>query len=101
MEFGLSEDQVMLQETVRRFVAEEVSLDLVRQIAEGEIQVAETLAEKLTALGLDGLLVPEKDGGSGLGVLDAALVQECFGYGIVSYRTLSQPMRCVTLVPAF
>ena len=69
MEFGLSEDQVMLQETVRRFVAEEVSLDLVRQIAEGEIQVAETLAEKLTALGLDGLLVPEKDGGSGLGVL--------------------------------
>ena len=38
MEFGLSEDQVMLQETVRRFVAEEVLLDLVRQIAEGEIQ---------------------------------------------------------------
>jgi alkylation response protein AidB-like acyl-CoA dehydrogenase len=97
MEFGLSEDQVMLQETVRRFVAEEVSLDLVRQIAEGEIQVAETLAEKLTALGLDGLLVPEKDGGSGLGVLDAALVQECFGYGIVPARFLSNSVAAYAL----
>ncbi len=36
MEFGLSEDQVMLQETIRRFVADEASLDTIRAIADPE-----------------------------------------------------------------
>jgi alkylation response protein AidB-like acyl-CoA dehydrogenase len=97
MEFGLSEDQVMLQETVRRFVAEEVPLDVVRGIAEGDEQATDGLGTSLAALGLDGLLIPEKDGGSGLGVLDAILVQECFGYGIVPSRFLSNSVAAYAL----
>ena len=74
MEFGLSEDQLLLQETVRRFVAEEVPLDRIRSIAREDEAARAELATDMKALGLDGLLVPESDGGSGLGVLEAALV---------------------------
>ncbi|MDX1294146.1 MAG: acyl-CoA dehydrogenase family protein [Hyphomonas sp.] len=97
MEFGLSEDQVMLQETVRRFVAEEVPLDRVRKVAQGDETAASALAGHLSELGLDGLLVPEADGGSGLGVLDAVLVQECFGYGVVPARFLSNSVAAFAL----
>lgn len=97
MEFGLSEDQVMLQETVRRFVAEEASLDTIRAIADQESDVQNVLDEKIAALGLDGLLIPEEVGGSGLGVLDAILVQECFGYGLVPSRFLSNTIAAYAL----
>jgi len=97
MEFGLSEDQIMLQETVRRFVAEEVPLDLIRQVADGDDAATAKLETDLGALGLDGLLVPEADGGSGLGVLDAILVQECFGYGVVPARFLSNSVAAYAL----
>ena len=36
MEFGLSEDQVLLQETVRRLVADRIPLDLIRQVAQDD-----------------------------------------------------------------
>ena len=97
MEFGPSEDQSMLQETVRRFVAEEVPLDLIRKVAEGDEAAIVKLETDLGALGLDGLLVSEADGGSGLGVLDAILVQECFGYGIVPARFLSNSVAAYAL----
>ena len=36
MEFGLSQDQLMLDDSVRKFLASEVPLDKVRQLAAGE-----------------------------------------------------------------
>lgn len=100
MEFGLSEEQVMLQEMVRRFVAEEAPLDSIRAIAGGESGEREVLEEKVAALGFDGILVAEADGGSGLGVLDAILVQECFGYGLVPSRFLSNTIAAYALEKA-
>lgn len=100
MEFGLSEEQVMLQEMVRRFVAEEAPLDSIRAIAGGESGAREALEEKVAALGFDGILVAEADGGSGLGVLDAILVQECFGYGLVPSRFLSNSIAAYALEKA-
>ena len=37
MEFGLSQDQLMLGDSVRKFLASEVPLDTVRQLAAGEV----------------------------------------------------------------
>ena len=97
MEFGLSEDQLLLQETVRRFVAEEVPLDRIRSIAREDEPARAGLTTDMKALGLDGLLVPERGGGSGLGVLEAALVQECLGYGIVPSGFLSNSVAAYAL----
>jgi alkylation response protein AidB-like acyl-CoA dehydrogenase len=81
MEFGLSQEQTLLQDSVNKFLTEQVPLNTVRQIATGDTgdaQVWQGLAE----MGIPGLLIPEAHGGVGLGMLDAAIVAECLGYHV-------------------
>ncbi|MEP4486032.1 MAG: acyl-CoA dehydrogenase family protein [Halioglobus sp.] len=78
MEFGLSEEQILLQDSVHRYLTEQVPLDRVRAIASGEEPDSAVWAE-LTELGIPALLVPEHLGGVGLGLLDAVVVAEVLG----------------------
>ncbi|MGA1218394.1 MAG: acyl-CoA dehydrogenase [Gammaproteobacteria bacterium] len=80
MRFGLSEDQTLLDATVRRLLADQAPLDAVRAYADGSDDHA--LWATLCELGLGGLLVPEAAGGLGLGVLDAAVIAEALGYHV-------------------
>ena len=82
MEFALSEDQRLLQESVTGFLTDAASLDVMRKIADGDGAAEVTLNEGITAMGLMGLHVPETMGGSGLGLLEACLVQEALGYRV-------------------
>ncbi|MEQ8859442.1 MAG: acyl-CoA dehydrogenase family protein [Pseudomonadales bacterium] len=78
MEFGLSHEQTLLQDSVRRFLADRVPLDRLRRFAD-EQDDAEIWAG-LAELGVAGLLVPEAAGGVGLGHVEAALAAEALGY---------------------
>lgn len=78
MDFGLSQEQVLLQDSVRRFLAEQVPLDRVRRFAEDGDDA--DIHEGLAGLGITGLLVPEAAGGVGLSALETALVAEALGY---------------------
>ncbi|MEK9893144.1 MAG: acyl-CoA dehydrogenase family protein, partial [Pseudomonadales bacterium] len=78
MEFGLSQDQLLLQDSVKKFLSAEVPLDVVRGIAKGEL-TDQTAWEGITQMGLAGLLIPEAHGGVGLGMLDAVVVAEALG----------------------
>lgn len=78
MEFGLSQEQTLLQDSVTRFLTDNVSLDRVRKVAEGEESDA-GIWQGLAELGIPGLLIPEDKGGVGLGSLDAAVVAEALG----------------------
>ncbi|MEM8499365.1 MAG: acyl-CoA dehydrogenase family protein [Pseudomonadota bacterium] len=79
MEFGLSEEQIMLQESVDRFLQDTCPLDRVRELAlEGAVH-DDTLWKGMAELGVTGLLVPEQFGGLGMSLLDAILVQEMLG----------------------
>lgn len=80
MRFGLSEDQTLLDATVRRLLTDQAPLDAVRAYADGGDDQA--LWATLCELGLGGLLVPEEAGGLGLGVLDAAVIAEALGYHV-------------------
>ena len=80
MRFGLSEDQTLLDATVRRLLVDEVPLDAVRAYADGGEDHA--LWRTLCELGLGGLLVPVSAGGLGLGVLDAAVIAEALGHHV-------------------
>ena len=71
MEFGLSQDQLMLDDSVRKFLASEVPLDKVRQLAAGETDDS-SVWQGLADMGLAGLIIPEAHGGAELGMLDAS-----------------------------
>ena len=88
MEFGLSEEQVLLQDSVNRFLTDQVPLDEVRKIASGEKSDA-TIWQGLTEQGIPGLLIPEAQGGVGLGYLDTAIVAECLGHHVTPSPFLS------------
>jgi len=77
MEFGLSEQQILLQDSVNRFLDAEVSLDRVRRFAADPS--AADLWRSLADLGVAGLLIPEAAGGVGLSCFEAALVAEALG----------------------
>ena len=79
MDFGLSEDQVLLKETIRRWLATECPTTRVRAVMESETGHDPALWSGLAELGVTGLTVPVAHGGSGLELLDAALAAEELG----------------------
>ena len=82
MEFALSEDQRMLQDSISGFLKDNASLDTIRKIADGDAAAKAGLDAGLAEMGIMGLAVPEAVGGSGLGLLEACLVQEALGYAV-------------------
>lgn len=80
MYFGLSDEQVMLKDTLTRFLADEFPLDTIReQLEQGAI---EDKWSRAVELGISGLLVPEEFGGSGVGLLDAQVVAQEMGAAV-------------------
>ncbi len=79
MEFGLSEEQRLLQTSVGRYLEEASALDHVRKAAEAHAPLARDIWEGACELGVAGLLVPEAYGGLELGLLEAALMAEMMG----------------------
>ena len=74
MNFGLSEDQELLQQTARDFLTAACSPAVVRQAAENPAGAADGFETKLAEMGWTGLLVPSAHGGLGLGMLDTAVL---------------------------
>jgi alkylation response protein AidB-like acyl-CoA dehydrogenase len=79
MDFALSQEQSLFADSLRRLLADRVSVDALRRHAEVGSGFDQDLWDSLTELGLPGLLVPERFGGAGLSVLDAAVAAEVLG----------------------
>ncbi|MBV1886023.1 MAG: acyl-CoA/acyl-ACP dehydrogenase, partial [Parvibaculaceae bacterium] len=79
MEFALSEEQRMLQDSVGRFLETACPLDVVRAVAEKGAFQADAVWSGLVDLGVPGMMVPEAYGGMAFGMLEAALVSEVMG----------------------
>ncbi len=79
MDFGLSEEQSLLQDSLRGFLADKLPMDRIRSVYEDADGRLEGLASGLAAQGVCGILVPADQGGSGLGILDAAIAAEELG----------------------
>ncbi len=89
MDFGLSDEQKLLERTVRDFVAERVPIEAVRGLREAACPVDRSTWQGLAELGVTGVLVPEAQGGAGLGLLDAALVAQSLGHAVTPSAFLS------------
>lgn len=80
MDFALSDEQKMLEASLRGLLTDRLPMERRRAIAAGGKGYDAALWSGLLAQGITGLAVPERHGGAGLGVLDAAVVAESLGY---------------------
>jgi alkylation response protein AidB-like acyl-CoA dehydrogenase len=76
MDFRYSDDQILLQSTVRDFLAKECTPEVVRALWETPTARSAALWKKLAEVGVPGLLVPEAHGGMGMSELEAVLILE-------------------------
>lgn len=83
MDFDFSDDQESLRDAVRRWVDKGFSFERRHGIAKAGGQTREVYGE-LAELGLTGLAVPEAHGGMGFGAIEAMVVAEELGRGLVN-----------------
>ncbi len=98
MDFGLSEEQRRLKDTLRRFLADHCSSVRVREVMASDDGHDRELWNGLAQLGVGGLLVPESHGGLGGELLDAALVAEELGYAAAPGPLLGTTMATLAVV---
>lgn len=82
MDFDFSEDQDQLRDAVRKWVDKAYTFERRRAIASDGGFSADAYRE-LAQLGLCGLYIPEAHGGLGMGPIEAMVVMEELGRGIV------------------
>jgi alkylation response protein AidB-like acyl-CoA dehydrogenase len=82
MDFGLSEEQSLFQQTLRRWLGDRMPLERVRTVMESKSGFDAGLVRELAAQGATGGMIPADLGGAELGLLDAALVAEELGAAV-------------------
>lgn len=97
MDFGLSEEQRLLAETLGRYLDESVSPSRVREIGASDSGHAAPVWKSLAELGIVGILIDGEYGGSGLGLLDAVVASEVLGYHCTPAPFLSTAMASIAL----
>jgi alkylation response protein AidB-like acyl-CoA dehydrogenase len=83
MDMDLTPEQDLLRESVRRTCQRHCGMDVVRKLENDPVGYSPALWAALGELGLHGLTVPEDQGGSGMSLLDAAIVYEELGRALV------------------
>ncbi len=89
MEFGLSEDQTLLDETVRGFLADQIPIDRIRALRDEDCPIDRSIWKSIAELGMTGVLVPEAQGGNDMSLLDASIVAQALGHAVTPTPFLS------------
>jgi alkylation response protein AidB-like acyl-CoA dehydrogenase len=83
MNLELSDEQIALRDTVRRYLAERAPLaEHVRPLLDDETGTTEAVWRGLAELGVTGLLVPSEYDGAGMTMVEAGIVAEELGAGL-------------------
>ena len=83
MQFGLTETQQTLKNTVRKFLATECAMAEVRRLMETETAFDAALWRKMADQGWTGMLIPEQYGGFGMGMVEMAVTLEEMGRALL------------------
>src|SRR4029077_1619531 len=91
MDLVLSEEQELLQQTTRDFVAARSSLKRIRTLRDTDDRdgFSRDLWREMARLGWAGVILPEEHGGLGLGYMELMVVMEELGRGLVPEPMLS------------
>jgi len=74
VDLDLAPEQELLAESVRRTCARHAGMDVVRKLENDPLGYSVALWEQLAGLGVLGMMIPERHGGSDMSLLDAAVV---------------------------
>jgi alkylation response protein AidB-like acyl-CoA dehydrogenase len=96
--FDVSEEQELLQQSVRQFLEGECPITRLREIFEGDSGFDPALWKGMVEMGLAGLLVPEEHGGAGMEMIDLALAAETLGHGGAPGPFLGHSLAVVALL---
>jgi alkylation response protein AidB-like acyl-CoA dehydrogenase len=83
MDFGFSEEQEMLRDAAKRFLADNCPTTFVRKMMAHETAHDPEFYKKLVELGWPGLLIPEQYGGTGGTFLDLTVIMEETGKALL------------------
>jgi pimeloyl-CoA dehydrogenase small subunit len=83
MDFAFTSEQDMLRDTVARLIREQYDFETRRKIAKAEPGWRPQMWAQFAELGLLGASFPEADGGFGGGPVEAMIISEEFGKGLV------------------
>jgi alkylation response protein AidB-like acyl-CoA dehydrogenase len=83
LDFGFSEEQEMLRDAAKRFLADNCPTTYVRKMMAHETAHDKDFWKKLVELGWPGLLIPEQYGGQGGSFLDMTVIAEEAGKALV------------------
>jgi len=98
MNFGLSEEQLLFKQSLRRLLEEQCPTARVRTVMDSDSGHDPVLWQSLADMGVAGLTVPARFGGAGLEMLDLALGAEELGSGAVPGPFLGDALAAVALV---
>lgn len=79
MDLKLNDEQLMLRDALRKMLADQSSIKVVRQMEGDPIGYPASLWKLLAEMGITGLTVADEYGGAGLGTLDLAVAFEELG----------------------
>src|SRR5699024_11398752 len=99
MQFSFSEEQQLLRRTVRTFVDENIQPHIAQWDREGQFD--KDIYTQLAKLGLMGVCIPTKYGGSGMDYNALAIVCEELERGDTAFRTavsVHTGLNCLTLL---
>jgi len=89
MDVQFSEEQDLLRESARVFLAKECPLARVRELMEEPLGTSPGFWKKLAELGWLGLTLPEEQGGAGMDLVDLTVVMEEMGRALLPDPFLS------------
>lgn len=100
MDFDLSDEQRMLQDSVQRLLAERCSFEQRRALINDPAGAGKALWRQFAELGLLGLPFAEEDGGFGGGAVDTFIVMRALGRALAPVPYLATVVLCGGLLRA-
>ena len=100
MDFDLSDEQRMLQDSVQRLLAEHCSFEQRQALLSGPADAGAALWRQFSDLGLLGLPFDEVDGGFGGGPVDTFIVMRALGRALAPVPYLATVVLCGALLRA-
>lgn len=100
MNFGFTEEQVFLRETVRKFVDDRCPMPEVRRLMQTPDAHSAELWQALAGQGALGLLIPDEYGGAGLSWVDLVVVLEETGRTLMPSPLVSTALAATAVLEA-
>jgi len=99
----LNDEQSMMRESVRGFVAEHAPVSHLRKLRDSRDPTgfSRDLWERFAEMGFCGILIPENYGGQGLGHVEAGLVMEEIGRNLVPSPFLSTALLAASAIARY